>query len=380
MTTYKPYGIKELQDLLQQAKEQHLPVLTRHQRQDGIGIDFQNWNRIREIDMVNLTVTAERAVTLGELEEAVREKGLHVAAMTDDLWNVNLGDFFAEQMVCLTSLRYNQPRFQVLGLEVLLADGTVLSVAGKTVKNVTGYDMCRFYISNRETLAIPLVFTLKLVSLEPVQVMLEADMAEEAVLMELVRGLREQRVTPQVCLYWNRFAARALQPAEARGKLILVCNGSEERVKRQLQTVRDLMKPLPIDLQVSERPKKIWRDIKVLRSRTVWSDGLKVPSLQCGVMLEKLTEQQIGCWYAPLQGSLQLLPVEENGALYQRLCQQAEQLGGCGSWYYQYQYGLAPAARNEVWLRLKKQFDADGRLNPIQKEDVYNGRNQNRAE
>ncbi len=39
--------------------------------------------------------------------------------------------FFAEQMICLTSLRYNQPRFQVLGLEVLLADGTVLSVAGK---------------------------------------------------------------------------------------------------------------------------------------------------------------------------------------------------------------------------------------------------------
>ena len=75
MTTYKPYGIKELQDLLQQAKEQHLPILTRHQRQEGVGIDFQNWNKIREIDVANLTVTAERAVTLGELEGAVREKG-----------------------------------------------------------------------------------------------------------------------------------------------------------------------------------------------------------------------------------------------------------------------------------------------------------------
>lgn len=375
MTTYKPYGIKELQDLLQQAEEQHLPILTRHQRQEGVGIDFQNWNKIREIDVVNLTVTAERAVTLGELEGAVREKGLHVAAMTDDLWTVSLGDFFAEQMICLTSLRYNQPRFQVLGLEVLLADGTVLSVAGKTVKNVTGYDMCRFYISNRETLAIPLAFTLKLVSLEPVQVMLEADIAEAATLMELVRGLREQRVTPQVCLYWNRLAARALQPAEEQGKLILVCNGSEERVKRELQAISDLSEALQIGLQVCERPETIWRDIKTLRSRTVWGDGLKVPSLQCGVMLKQLAEQQIGCWYAPLQGSLQLLPAQADGALYQRLCQQAELLGGCGNWYYQYQYGLSSAGQDAIWLQLKKQFDTDGQFNPVQKEGVQNGEN-----
>ena len=49
MATYKPYGNKELQDLLQQAKRQNLPVLTRHQRTEGIGIDFQNWNRIRKL-------------------------------------------------------------------------------------------------------------------------------------------------------------------------------------------------------------------------------------------------------------------------------------------------------------------------------------------
>ena len=75
MTTYKPYGMTELQSLLQQAAEQKLPVLTRHQHSAGLGIDFQNWNKIREIDTVNLTVTAERAVTFGELEEAVNEIG-----------------------------------------------------------------------------------------------------------------------------------------------------------------------------------------------------------------------------------------------------------------------------------------------------------------
>ena len=97
MTTYKPYGIKELQDVLQEAREQNLPVLSRHQKQEGIGLDFQNWNMIREIDPVNLTVTAERGVTFGELEEAVRGHGLHMAAITEDLRDFTLGDFFAEQ-------------------------------------------------------------------------------------------------------------------------------------------------------------------------------------------------------------------------------------------------------------------------------------------
>lgn len=363
--TYKPYGIKELEDLLERARREDLPVLTRHQRQAGLGIDFQNWNKIREIDTANLTVTAERAVTLGELEDAVGEKGFHIAAMTEDLRTVTLGDFFAEQMFCLTSLYYNQPRFQVLGLEVLLADGTVLQVAGKTVKNVTGYDMCRFYISSRETLAIPLAFTLKLVSLEPVQVMLEAELEEETILPELVRGLRNRRIQPQVCLYWNRLAAGILQPPETCGKLVLVCSGGAEKVKRELQAVSDLAEQLQLGLQVCPSPEKNWRDVKTLRSHTVWGDGLKAPSLQCGGLLQQLAEQQIGCWYDPLQGSLQLIPKQADGELYRALCQQAEQLGGCGNWYYQYQYGFAPAAQTAVWLRLKEQF-AGERLNPVE--------------
>lgn len=363
--TYKPYGIKELQDLLERARRENQPVLTRHQRQAGVGIDFQNWNKIREIDTANLTVTAERAVTLGELEDAVGEQGFHVAAMTEDLRTVTLGDFFAEQMFCLTSLYYNQPRFQVLGLEVLLADGTVLQVAGKTVKNVTGYDMCRFYISSRETLAIPLAFTLKLVSQEPVQVMLEAELAADTVLPELVRGLRERRIQPLVCLYWNQLAAGALQPPEACGKLVLVSGGAAEQVKRELQAVSDLAEQLQLGLQVCPSPEKIWRDVKTLRGRTIWGDGLKAPSLQCAALLRQLEKRHVGCWYDPLQGSLQLIPQQPDGALYRDLCRQAEQLGGYGNWFYQYQYGFAPAAQTAVWLRLKAQFAGEG-LNPIQ--------------
>ena len=371
MTTYKPYGAKELQEVLRQAQEQNLPVLTRHQKQEGIGIDFEGWNQIREVDPVNLTVTAERAVTLGQLEDAVAAYGLHMAAMTEDLRDITLGDFFAEQYTCLTSTRYNQPRYQVLGLEVMLADGTLLQVAGKTVKNVTGYDMCRFYISSRETLAIPLAFTIKLVSRQAVQAVMEAPVQNPAVLMELVRGMRQKRLNPEVCVYWNDAAAE--QMGQTGGKLVMVCSGSAERLQRDLWEICKLAEPLGIGLTLCEQPEQVWSSIQQLRSRTVWHDGVKVPSLKCAEMLQTLQDKKIGCWYSLMQGSMQLMPEEASEVLYKELCRQAEQLGGCDNWYYQYQYGFAPAGETAVWQQLKDKFDAEGRLNPIEKGGVQHG-------
>lgn len=365
MTTYTPYDVQELQDLLMQAETQKQAVFTRGKQQDGMCIDFQNWNKIKEIDLDNLTVTVERAVTLGKVEEAVNAYGLHIAAMTDDLCAVPIGDFFAEQMLCLTSLFYNQPRFQILGLEVILVDGTILSVAGKTVKNVTGYDMCRFYISNRETLAIPLTFTLKLVSLEPVQVMLEADLTDETVLSKLVARLREQNLNPQVCLYWNAACTALLSIPEQAGKLILVCYGSKQRVERELQLLAELADALHIDLQLCTQPEYIWQSIGFLRDATVWHDGLKVPAMHCVGLLTQLEDKQIGCWYAPLQGSLQLIAQTAEKVQYQFLSQQAEALGGANNWYYAYLYGFASGGEITIWKSLKQKFDPQMRLNPL---------------
>lgn len=320
----------------------------------------KTWNQIREVDPVNLTVTAEREVTFGELEIAVNIYGLHVAAMTDDLCSVTLGDFFAEQMPCLTTAKYNQPRYQILGMEVELSDGTVLPVAGKTVKNVTGYDMCRIYSSSREQLAVSLAFTIKLTSQETMQIVLEGEIRDENVLPELVRSLRQCHRKPLVCVYWNGIAAQ--QIGREFAQLVLVFSGNEEQVKRDIWEVGKIAERLQIPLVVCEQPKSIWNAIYNLRNVTTWSDGIKVPTLQCDKMLKILAERQIGCWYSPLQGSMQLIVKAPDSMLYEQLCAYAEQLGGCGNWWYQQQFQIAPAEMTKLWNQLKRQFDPAGLL------------------
>lgn len=359
MRSEKPYGMEELCGLLRQAEAQRQPVWTRRQQREGLRLDLQNWNRIAEIDRVNLTATAERAVTLGELEDAAAEAGLHVAAMTEDLRTVQLGDFFAEQMFCLSSQRYKQPRFQVLGLEAVTVDGTLLKTGGKMMKNVTGYDMCRFYLSGRETMAVPLRFTLKLVSREASRVVLRAP-AEERQLPDLVQMLRDARLTPWVCLFVGAACGAYDAPA-----LWLGLTGSAERVARDRELLEARSAPLGIDWTQPEDADLLWRRVKELRGRTVWANGLKVPAGRCGTMLRALAEEKVGAWYHPLEGNLQLIPEQADGAVYQRLCGCAEALGGCGNWFYQYRYGFAPARQTELWREIKRRFDPQNRLNPM---------------
>lgn len=120
---------------------------------------------------------------------------------------------------------------------------------------------------------------------------------------------------------------------------------------------------LQIGLQVCEQPEQIWQEIAALRSYTVWQDGLKVPSLQCPALLPALEEQQIGCWYNPMQGSLQLIPPQGTAELYKQLYDQAVALGGAGNWYYMDSYGFAPETETRLWRSLKQQFDGGQRLN-----------------
>lgn len=70
-------------------------------------------------------------------------------------------------------------------------------------------------------------------------------------------------------------------------------------------------------------------------------------------LLPALEEQQIGCWYNPMQGSLQLIPPQGTAELYKQLYDQAVALGGAGNWYYMDSYGFAPETETPIVVQFK---------------------------
>lgn len=364
MTTYKPYGISELQELLKFADEKGLPVLTRHQRQDGVGIDFQNWDRIIEIDPQNFTVTAGRAVFLGELEDVLQRQGLHFPAYSEDLRLTTIGDFYGDQMCQLT--QETQARYLVQGLEVMLSDGNVISVGGKTVKNVSGYDMCRLYISNRETLAIPLVFLLKIVSQKKNAYGVLLQLSDEISLASLAGLLRQ--LQPLVCVGWDHGSLALLEQAVGTGQsmLLLLQEKDTQRQREQLAALQG--EGVVLQLLDPEQLAACWRLVRDLRGITAWHDGFRVPMQQVDFFMEALRQLGAGFWYLPLQGRFQLIHPNASIEIYKKILNEAQKLGGAGNRYYEMLYGLAPQAEVTLWQALKQQFDPDNQLNPLEQE------------
>ncbi len=130
----------------------------------GIVLSLARLDRIRELDLENLTVTAEAGVVLADLQARVAEHGLRYPPDPASRDSCQLGGTLAENSAGPRTCRYGATRHWVLGLEAVLADGTRLVTGGKNRKDVAGYDLTGLLVGSEGTLAVLTAATLRLVA------------------------------------------------------------------------------------------------------------------------------------------------------------------------------------------------------------------------
>ncbi len=116
--------------------------------------------RIREIDTENQVAVVEPGVTLEQLNGELAALGL-IYPVSPGEQSGSLGGNVATNAGGMRAVRYGVTRHHVLGLEVVLADGTVLRTGGKFVKCSSGYDLTQLLIGSEGTLAITTEVTVK---------------------------------------------------------------------------------------------------------------------------------------------------------------------------------------------------------------------------
>jgi FAD/FMN-containing dehydrogenase len=121
---------------------------------DELAISLERMNRIEAVDVIGKTLTVEAGATLQAVQTAAREHGLLFAPDWGARGSATIGGGIATNGGGSNVLRYGMMREQVLGLEVVLADGTVLSSMNRLLKNNTGYDLKQLFIGSEGTLAI----------------------------------------------------------------------------------------------------------------------------------------------------------------------------------------------------------------------------------
>src|SRR5205085_3079021 len=119
----------------------------------GIVVSFERMNRVLEIDTENHVAVVQPGVTLAELDEATAAHGLVYPVFPGE-YSASLGGNVATNAGGMRAVKYGVTRNQVLGLEVVLASGEVITCGGKMAKLSTGYDLAQLIIGSEGTLAV----------------------------------------------------------------------------------------------------------------------------------------------------------------------------------------------------------------------------------
>jgi len=120
-------------------------------------------NEIEELDESGQTMTVQAGVILQRVQERARQAGLLFPMDLGARGSATIGGIISTNAGGNAVLRYGMTRNLVLGLEVVLADGTVLSNLCPVLKNNTGYDLKQLFIGAEGTLGIVTRAVLRLV-------------------------------------------------------------------------------------------------------------------------------------------------------------------------------------------------------------------------
>jgi len=119
-------------------------------------------DRVREIDAVGFTMTAEAGVVLARAQEAAREQGLLFPLSMGSEGSAQIGGALSTNAGGLAVLRYGTMRELMLGIEAVLPNGGVLSELKSLRKDNTGYDLKALFAGAEGTLGVITAAVLKL--------------------------------------------------------------------------------------------------------------------------------------------------------------------------------------------------------------------------
>jgi glycolate oxidase len=206
----------------------------------GIVVDMKRMNRILEIDGDNLLAVVQPGVVTGELQKIVEERGLFYPPDPASSDYCTIGGNVAEGAGGLRCVKYGVTRDYVLGMEVALANGSLMRVGGRTIKNVTGYDLTRLMVGSEGTLGIVTEITLRLIPQPEAVRTLVAQFGSAEDALAVVVATARAGIVPRALEFLDTHTLDALRkysdhgfPAEAGSVLLVEVDGREEAVDRE---------------------------------------------------------------------------------------------------------------------------------------------------
>ena len=167
-----PQSTEEVSKILKYAYKHDIPVTPRGAGTNlvgstvpvdgGIILDLSHMDKVLELDENTMTITVQPGLLLQDLQKYVEERGMFYPPDPGEKAS-SIGGNISTNAGGMRAVKYGVTRDYVRGLEVVTADGSVLTAGGKNVKDASGLSLKNLYIGSEGTLAVITKCILKLI-------------------------------------------------------------------------------------------------------------------------------------------------------------------------------------------------------------------------
>src|SRR5208283_2386830 len=262
-----PRSTRSVSTLLRFANKHKIPVTPRGAGhgyvggcvpvRGGIVLSLERMNRIREINAGDFVAVVQPGVNTEKFQSAVEKRGLFYPPDPASRADNFIGGNIATNAGGPHCLKYGVTRDYVLGLEVVLADGSIVRLGGRTHKNKTGFDLHRLFVGSEGLMGVITEATLKLIPLPPFRANLAVGYAAMNAAVRALQAIFAAGFLPCAAELADEFtlAAAAKRTGSKRllgckAHLIVELDGQEYSVRHEIAAVEKIVrqrKPLFVE-------------------------------------------------------------------------------------------------------------------------------------
>lgn len=312
----RPDTTDEVSKVAAYASEQGIPLVPRGAgsgmtggaipSKGSIVLSLERMNRIINIDEKNMVATVEPGVINEHLQNRLEMMNLFYPPDPSSMAFCTIGGNIAENAGGPRAIKYGVTRDYVLGLQVVLADGTIITTGGSTLKGVVGYDLTSLIVGSEGTLGIVTKAFLKVIPLPEDTVTLLCMFTELEKASSVVPEIAASGITPRVLEFMDQEAVCAAENyrpvglrTDAEAILLIEFDGPRTQVLKEAERVTALCKSYGASVKLADdifSRQSLWESRKALSSAlyhispTKINEDIVVPRTKIPEMIQTLHE------------------------------------------------------------------------------------------
>lgn len=356
-----PESVEQVCEVMQLASSEHWTVLPAGAatwvdagnvlEPINIVVSTQKLTRIIEHVPADLIAIAEAGVTLRALNEDLRRKGQWLPIDPPDDGTATMGGVVGTGLGGAQEFGYGTPRRHVIGMKVVRADGSLVKMGGRVVKNVAGYDLSKLFTGSYGTLGVivEVNFKLRPVPFETATVVAGGNRQH---LLACGRRVIASKLFPVAVELLSPGPGAAMGFTESDYVCLIKFDGSKNGVGYQAKTASAIIGASPNSVvEVVHNDDSIWHNLASMPMKHPQVTILRISTKPAGLelLISELESRKLEYQVSIGTGCIRVFSQFSQGADIGSLRRSANHLGGS------LVIESAPA-------QIKKQFDAWGDL------------------